>query len=303
MGPLIHDAAGELGSVVYLDRGRCSASFPQRIQYPHHAQTRQRRVGLDPQGFSRVAIHQIQRSEFPPAGQFVMRVVHRPHFIRTRRKRQRHSRFGSKSLALPLLHRQPFLPVQPIHSLVVDSPPKRSVLGLLPAQENVQPPIAESRTLGCQLAQPSTQRAFVPFSSLITPAPAVHPDQPAGASLAEPCFFSHDTHRFSLRPRAYHFFVSTTFSASMSCACCAMIFFSRPFSSSTCRSCLVSFTSRHPYFACQWQNVASLIPTRRQRSFTGTPASASFNTPTICSSLKRLLFMALLLSRSYTRRS
>src|SRR5713226_9396673 len=45
------------------------------------------------------------------------------------------------------------------------------------------------------------------------------------------------------------------------------------------------------------------MPTRRQRSFTGTPASASFNTPTICSSLNRLLFMTLLLSWSYTRRS
>src|ERR1700688_376242 len=30
---------------------------------------------------------------------------------------------------------------------------------------------------------------------------------------------------------------------------------------------------------------------RRQSSFTGTPASASFNTPTICSSLNRLFFM------------
>ncbi len=75
-----------------------------------------------------------------------MRVIHGPHFIRTRRKRQRHPRFGSKSLAPPALHRQPFLPVQPIHSLVVDPPAKRSVLGLLPSQENVQPPIAESRT-------------------------------------------------------------------------------------------------------------------------------------------------------------
>src|SRR6266581_5773540 len=110
-----------------------------------------------------------------------MRVVHRPHFIRTRRKRQRHSRFGSNSLAPPTLHRQPFLPVQPIHSLVVDPPPKRSVLGLLPSQENVQPPIAESWTIGCQLAQLSSQRDFVPFSSLVTPAPAVHPDQPPQA--------------------------------------------------------------------------------------------------------------------------
>ena len=35
----------------------------------------------------------------------------------------------------------------------------------------------------------------------------------------------------------------------------------------------------------------------------GNSASASFNTPTICSSLKRLPFMALLLSWFYTRRS
>src|SRR5713226_5910977 len=161
-----------------------------------------------------------------------MRIVHCPHFVRTGRKREWHPRFGSKSLAPPTLHRQPFLPVQPIHSLVVDPPPKRSVLGLLPSQENVQPPIAESWTLGCQLAQPSPQRRFVPFPSLVPPAPTVHPDQPTGASLTEPCFLSHDTHRFSFCPRAYLFFASTTFSASRSSACCATIFFSRPFSSS-----------------------------------------------------------------------
>src|SRR5947209_17892817 len=191
-----------------------------------------------------------------------MRIVHRPHFVRTGRKRERHPRFGSKSLAPPTLHRQPFLPVQPIHSLVVDPPPKRSVLGLLPSQENVQPPIAESRALGCQLPQPSPQRRFVPCPSLVPPAPTVHPDQPTGASLAEPCFFSHDTHRFSLRPRAYHFFASTTFSASRSSACCATMFFSRPFSSSSWRNRRVSFTSRPPYFAFQRSNVPSLIPPR-----------------------------------------
>src|SRR3972149_10106205 len=98
-----------------------------------------------------------------------MRIVHRPPFIGTRPRCQRPSRFGSKFLAPPTLHRQPFLPVQPIHSLVVHPPPKRSILGLLPSQENVQPPIAESRKLGCQLPQPSPQRTFVPFSSLVTP--------------------------------------------------------------------------------------------------------------------------------------
>src|SRR5207245_8708978 len=120
-----------------------------------------------------------------------MRIVHGPHFVRTGRKRQWHPHFGSKSLAPPTLHRQPFLPVQPIHSLVVDPPPKRSVLGLLPSQENVQSPIAESRALGCQLPQPSPQRRFVPCPSLVPPAPTVHLHHPTGASLAEPGFFSH----------------------------------------------------------------------------------------------------------------
>ena len=99
--PLIHDAAGELRSVVDLNRGWYSTSFSQPLQHPHYAQTRQRHVGLDPQCLSRVAIDQVQRSEFPPTDQFVIRVVHRPYFIRTRRKRQRHSRFGSKPLAPP----------------------------------------------------------------------------------------------------------------------------------------------------------------------------------------------------------
>src|SRR5260370_7329349 len=122
-----------------------------------------------------------------------MRIVHRPHFVRTGRKREWHPRFGSESLTPPTLHRQPFLPVQPIHSLVGDPPPKRSVLGLLPSQENVQSPIAESRAVGCQLAQPTPQRRFVPFPSLVPPAPPLHPDQPTTPPPTYPCVFPHHT--------------------------------------------------------------------------------------------------------------
>src|SRR6266478_2907763 len=94
-----------------------------------------------------------------------MRIVHRPDFVRMDQKREWHPRFGAKSLTPPTLHRQPFLPLQPIHSPVVDPPPKRSVLGLLPSQENVQSPIAESLALGCQVraAEPATPLRSVPF--------------------------------------------------------------------------------------------------------------------------------------------
>src|SRR2546427_10193699 len=94
-----------------------------------------------------------------------MRIVHRPHFVRTGRKRERHPRFGSKSLAPPTLHRQPFLPVQPIHSLVVDPPPKRSVLGLPVAGKCT---VADSRIAGARLptpaAEPATPLRSVPFA-------------------------------------------------------------------------------------------------------------------------------------------
>src|ERR1700739_1264921 len=160
-----------------------------------------------------------------------MCVVHGPHVVSPSWQSQWYPCFSAKSLTFPAPHGQSFLPIQAINSLVIDQPPQRSVPGLLPPQENVQPPIAEARTLACQLPQPSPQRRFVPFLSPVPPAPAVHSDQPTGASLAKPCFFPHDTHRFSLRPRAYHFFASTTFSASRSSACCATIFFNRPSSS------------------------------------------------------------------------
>ena len=114
----------------------------------------------------------------------------------------------------------------------------------LSPQKNTQPSVAESRTLRCQLPQPSPQRNFVPLSPRVTPAPSLHPDQPTGVSLAQPCFFPHNTHHFALSLRAYHFFDSTTFSAPISSACCATTFSSRPFSSSSWRSRRASFTSK-----------------------------------------------------------
>src|SRR6266702_6670667 len=93
----------------------------------------------------------------------------------------------------------------------------------------MQPPITESRTLGRDLSQPRPQRRVVPLLPPVTATPPGCPQQPTGASLAHPSFFARDPHRCSLRQRAYHFFDSTTFSASRSSACC-------PRSSSAVRS-------------------------------------------------------------------
>jgi hypothetical protein len=62
-------------------------------------------------------------------------------------------------------------------------------------------------------------------------------------------------------------------------------------------SCSSSFNRRASdtvipaYLAIQLSNVASEIPWRRHKSLVFAPASASFNTPMICSSLNRFAFM------------
>jgi len=75
---------------------------------------------------------------------------------------------------------------------------------------------------------------------------------PHQARSGQPSFFARDPHRLSPRQRAHHFFDTTTFNASRSSGCCATIYFSRPFSSSSRRSRRASFTSNTPYLAFQW---------------------------------------------------
>src|SRR5579863_5496730 len=103
-----------------------------------------------------------------------------------------------------------------MHALMVHRPPPRAVRLLLPPQHRPQPPIAEWHSLRRQLAQMSSQLRIVRLPPPVTPTPSVHPHQPTGVPLAQPGLFSRHTHRLSLLLRAYHFFDSTTFSASMS---------------------------------------------------------------------------------------
>jgi hypothetical protein len=82
----------------------------------------------------------------------------------------------------------------------------------------VQPSVAEAWSLSGYLSQATTQGRLVPLFPLVPPTPAVHPDQPTGASLTQPAFFASHPHGLSFCPRAYHFFDSTTLSASISSA-------------------------------------------------------------------------------------
>ena len=92
-------------------------------------------------------------------------------------------------------------------------------------------------------------------------------------------------------PQPYPFFAKTSLSARLSSAWSATIDFSRRFSAFSCRSRRSSEISSPPYLLRQVYNVASEIPCRRHTSLTCAPASASFSTPIICSSLNRPRFL------------
>src|SRR5262249_51440051 len=86
----------------------------------------------------------------------------------------------------------------------------------------------------------------------------------------------------------YHFFPITSFSALLSSVRSATSSLSFLFSSSSARRRLASLTSRPPYLAFQRWYVGPLIPCLRHTSASFAPASTSFSTPMICSSVNRL---------------
>src|ERR1700760_4690697 len=97
---------------------------------------------------------------------------------------------------------------------------------------------------------------------------------------------------FALGGGPYHFFARSSRSAAASSICSAESFFSLAFSSSSCLSRLTSETSMPPYLAFQLYSVASETPCLRARSAVFAPASCSFNTPMICSSVNRARFIS-----------
>src|SRR6202161_2390964 len=96
---------------------------------------------------------------------------------------------------------------------------------------------------------------------------------------------------FALGGGTYHFFDRTSQSPAASNICSANSFFSLAFSSSSCFSRLASETSMPPYLAFQLYSVASETPCLRARSAVFAPASCSFKTPMICSSVNRTRFI------------
>src|SRR5438093_11060419 len=113
------------------------------------------------------------------------------------------------------------------------------------------------------------------------------PSDPAGVLNRQTALLHEDPRRLPPRGRRYSFRLSTSLIAAFSSARSVYIRFSFAFSASSSRSRFKSATVAPAYFRFQAKYVCRLIPCLRMISATGTPASPSFRTATICDSENR----------------
>ena len=114
----------------------------------------------------------------------------------------------------------------------------------------------------------------------------------AAGSLDRQPVFSHDhLGSLALHGRRYSFRDRTSLIAAFSSARSAYILLSSAFSASSSRIRFSSFIVTPPNFDFQLKYVARLIPYLRVSSASGTPASPSFNTATICDSVNLAFFI------------
>src|SRR5579864_2641500 len=171
--------------------------------------------------------------------------IDRPTFVRPGGHRAVYPARPANPPSLPDPHRQAFLPIQPIHPLVIDHQP-------FPHQQRRQPAIPEPHSLGGQFFQLGSQR-YIPLASAcsIATCRSCQSQQPAGVPFAHLVLRLDMAHGCPKSRRRYQFFESTSFKARLSSVSSATTCFSFRFSSSNCLSRLASLLSIPPYFAFQ----------------------------------------------------
>src|SRR6185437_1203387 len=215
----------------------------------------------------------------PPVRQRVADKIHRPVLARRRRPGQRLPHPRRVPFSLAATQRQPLLPIQAQHPLVVHLPP-------LPAQQQVQPLIPEPPPFRRQLQQALLEPRCRFRLGPVALTRSMGRDHPAGPPLTQLQLLGEQPYGRSPGIGPQNFLDSTSRSPFTSSINSATRCFSSRFSSSNCRSRFASFTSSPPNLAFQRYCVCSLAPSRRHASF-GLPPASTY--PMICSSVNLLL--------------
>ncbi len=147
--------------------------------------------------------------------------VHRPALIGTRHLREIHA--GRRREPPPTFgpHVQALALVQPVHALVIHVPPAST-------QDTVDAAVASSRPLARDLAHRLDELALILRARLVANRRALYADRFARATLGHREWgLDEKAHDLPSDRGRYHFFESTSFSASLSSSWSARRLFSR----------------------------------------------------------------------------
>src|SRR6185312_2906150 len=234
--------ARQLRTIVAANRSRLSPSHHNLLQHPCHPLAGKAGIHFQCQTLARKHIHYAQHPHPSSCCYSIVGKVQSPLLVCRRQLSQRRTR-PHTVFALRARQAQSRCPIHPGQPLVIHRCSRSP-------QQHVQATIPIPRLLPRQL-QHLTSQGFIRSLALIAIAAHRQRQQPADPALADLVLLPQPAR---VRPPVYElspFFAITAFSISRSRLRSATSFFSRPFSSSSCRSRCASFTSRPPYFAFQ----------------------------------------------------
>ena len=185
--------------------------------------------------------------------------------------------------------RQTLFPIEPLDLLVIH-PPAFTAQPHTDVRAPIPPLDPGNRS------HSRSKFAIVPSAATISQCVPIQVHQLAHPSLAQPKACDDLLSRRLLRLGPYQFLAVIAFSAWIANACSVTICVNCRFPSSRWRSFFTSLTARPAYFVRHVWNVTSEMPCFRHRSWTLTPAWASFNTAMIGSSVCRFRVKGLRLS-------
>jgi len=167
--PACHRQAREFGPVVHNDGLRKAADCADCIECTRDPSSRKRRINLDGETFTRVVVHDIQRSYSPTRLKTIVNKVERPSFVYRRDNRRRRSPPECDTALQALANLQMCLTINAQHPLDVYDPS-------IATNQYGEAPEAEPSPLRSEFFKACTKWAVVLWNANIPNHPSIRAD-------------------------------------------------------------------------------------------------------------------------------
>lgn len=176
--PGVQHASGQRGTIIQDQFRRSFTLHDEAFQDGNNARSRQRTIDLDGERFPREEIPHAQQTQVATAHQRIAHEIQSPSRVGTTQQRGHATPFLPSPRAGSAAERQVFLPIESFNPLVIADDP-------LPAQQRVQSPVAEARSLRRQFPEAGAHPSRRVRSDPIPRGCSADAHDPAGAPFRE----------------------------------------------------------------------------------------------------------------------